>query len=166
MTKQCSKCLEVKPIHCFRLDRTRPDGREYWCIKCKSKLQRKINKRPINRLKAAIRSQIKASIDKWKVGTKWILYVEWTIDELVRHLEDQFEGDMCWNNYGRWHLDHVKPKYDFDMPDIHSEGFKDCWALENLQPLWGHKNLIKGKHHFSNMYFGEEENWEEEYDTE
>jgi hypothetical protein len=27
---------------------------------------------------------------------------------------------------------------------IDSNGFRSCWALENLQPLWAEENLKKG----------------------
>jgi len=32
------------------------------------------------------------------------------MDEFVEHIENQFEGDMNWSNYGTfWEMDHEKP---------------------------------------------------------
>ena len=50
---------------------------------------------------------------------------------------------MCWDNYGKWHIDHIIPKsvYNYTKPE-HTD-FKRCWALKNLQPLWASDNLSK-----------------------
>jgi 5-methylcytosine-specific restriction endonuclease McrA len=60
-------------------------------------------------------------------------------------LELQFKGGMNWNNYGRggWVLDHKIPKSLFNIKGIKSKGFKKCWALENLQPMWEKDNRSK-----------------------
>ena len=48
---------------------------------------------------------------------------------------------MTWENYGQWHLDHVKPLYL-------SENEEDLIKLNhytNLQPLWAEDNLKKNR---------------------
>lgn len=60
------------------------------------------------------------------------------------HLEKQFTEGMTWDNYGEWHVDHKKPMALFQFTSTDDEGFKECWKLENLQPLWGSDNLSKG----------------------
>jgi hypothetical protein len=69
----------------------------------------------------------------------------YTVDELMRHLEAQFQPGMTWDNYGRygWHIDHVTPDSWFRYNSTEDEGFKKSWALENLQPLWECDNLSK-----------------------
>mgnify|MGYP007028100074 CR=1 FL=1 len=70
--------------------------------------------------------------------------------ELKRHLEDQFQEGMSWDNYGNpngdhtdcWHIDHIKPLHGFDLTD--SEQQKKCFHFSNLQPLWAKDNLEKG----------------------
>ena len=32
----------------------------------------------------------------------------------------------------------------FDYTSTEDESFKECWALENLQPLWASENISKG----------------------
>ena len=84
-------------------------------------------------------------------------HVEWTINELKTHLEQQFTEGMSWDNYGRkrgircWEIDHVVPlnakingKYMFkSLSDPNSDDFKRAWALDNLQPMWADENNKK-----------------------
>ena len=62
----------------------------------------------------------------------------------MSHLESKFTEGMTWDNYGEWHVDHKKPMTLFEFTSTDDEGFKECWALDNLQPLWGKDNLSKG----------------------
>ncbi len=57
-----------------------------------------------------------------------------TVSELKQHLESLFVDGMNWDNYGKWHIDHIKPCSLFDQSD--EVQFQDCWSLSNLQPLW------------------------------
>ena len=67
----------------------------------------------------------------------------YTADDLRSHLEAQFQIGMSWDNYGlygeRWHVDHIRPVASFKLP----EELAECFALENLQPLWAIDNLTK-----------------------
>ena len=49
---------------------------------------------------------------------------------------------MNWENYGKWHIDHIKPISKFDMTD--QEEQKKCFHWSNLQPLWAEENISKG----------------------
>jgi hypothetical protein len=51
---------------------------------------------------------------------------------------------MTWKNYGKWHIDHIRPISSFKITGIDCEDFKKCWSLSNLQPLWAFDNLSKG----------------------
>jgi len=68
-------------------------------------------------------------------------------DDLINHLEKQFKDGITWENYGEWHVDHIKPISLFKFKDISDEEFKQCWSLNNLQPMWGNENISK-----SNIY--------------
>lgn len=63
------------------------------------------------------------------------------IEFLKTHLEGLFQEGMCWDNYGKWHIDHKKPCSLFDLT-IESEQ-KECFNYTNLQPLWAKDNLRK-----------------------
>lgn len=79
-------------------------------------------------------------------------YLPYNIDELVMHLEKGFTKGMTWDNYGKWHLDHIIPDSSFNYTSVEDKEFQKCWALKNLQPLWASDNRSKGnrispKHH-------------------
>ncbi|KKM96146.1 hypothetical protein LCGC14_1181060 [marine sediment metagenome] len=61
---------------------------------------------------------------------------------LKQYLEKRFKIGMNWNNYGKWHIDHIKPCCSFDLSKV-SEQLK-CFNYKNLQPLWAIDNLSKG----------------------
>jgi len=65
-----------------------------------------------------------------------------SIKELKIHLENQFEEDMSWDNYGEWHIDHIKAISKYNLSNK-KELLKAC-NYNNLQPLWAIDNLKKG----------------------
>jgi hypothetical protein len=62
--------------------------------------------------------------------------------ELKMYLESKFLPGMTWDNYGEWHIDHIKPCAIFDLTDL--EQRKQCFHYSNLQPLWAIDNIKKG----------------------
>ena len=62
--------------------------------------------------------------------------------ELIAHLEQKFQEGMSWDNYGDWHIDHIKPIQAF--VDEGNFNPREINALSNLQPLWAEDNLSKG----------------------
>lgn len=79
-----------------------------------------------------------------KRGRRAFDLLGFSVDDLRHHLEQQFKPGMTWENYGRWHIDHVVPlaHHVYETPD--DEGFSRAWALSNLQPLWAAENVSKG----------------------
>jgi len=67
----------------------------------------------------------------------------YTLNDLKLHLQNKFTEGMSWDNYGKWHLDHIKPVCSFNFSSVQDTEFKVCWSLENLQPLWAIDNLKK-----------------------
>lgn len=68
----------------------------------------------------------------------------YSLDDLIKHLENLFTDGMTWDNYGEWHVDHIKPISSFNFDSEDCAEFKQCWSLDNLQPLWAKDNLSKG----------------------
>ena len=64
-----------------------------------------------------------------------------SIEECRKHLEDQFEDGMTWENHGEWHIDHRRPCASFDL--VNEEEQRICFHHTNLQPMWGAENLSK-----------------------
>ena len=69
--------------------------------------------------------------------TREILGVEWEV--VKKHIERQFTKGMSWDNYGKWHVDHIVP---LASAKTEEEVVKLC-HYSNLQPLWAEDNLSK-----------------------
>jgi len=61
--------------------------------------------------------------------------------ELRSHLEAKFQPGMSWDNYGAWHVDHIRPCASFDLSDPAQQ--RVCFHYTNLQPLWASDNFHK-----------------------
>ena len=100
------------------------------------------------RLNGNISAFIRLSLKGKKNGMHWEVLVGYTLEELMAHLESKFTKDMNWDNYGygkyKWNIDHVIARCHFNITSYECQGFKDCWALKNLQPLWQTRNFEKG----------------------
>lgn len=75
----------------------------------------------------------------------------YTLTELIYRLESQFKDGMTWDNYGEWHVDHIKPMNLFNFKHPTDNEFQECWSLDNLQPLWSQENLSKGSRYYLNF---------------
>jgi hypothetical protein len=64
-----------------------------------------------------------------------------SVEDLKVHLEKQFSKGMSWSNYGKWHIDHVRPCSSFDLSKPEEQAL--CFHYTNLQPLWAADNLAK-----------------------
>lgn len=78
-----------------------------------------------------------------KNGWSWSKLIGYTIKDLKAHLESQFTEGMNWENYGKWHIDHIIPISFFQFTSPDNVEFKMCWRLENLRPLWAKDNMRK-----------------------
>ena len=60
---------------------------------------------------------------------------------IKKYIENQFTKGMTWDNYGKWHVDHIIPISSAKT----LEEIIPLWHYTNLQPLWAKENLKKGK---------------------
>jgi len=130
-----------------------PDYHKEWIEENKDKAKstrliyenRKNKENPYFKLNKNIKNAIWRSLRGRKNGRHWETLVGYTREELCKHLEVQFKDGMTWNNYGRngWHVDHIIPVSLFNVKGIKSKGFKACWILENLRPMWEKDNISK-----------------------
>lgn len=109
----------------------------------KEKLRRKIDKR--YHINCTMSQSISKNLTKSKNHRAWKSLVDYSLEDLIVHLESKFTEGMTWDNYGKngWHIDHIIPKsyFKYDSPD--HPAFKAAWALTNLQPMWELDNLHK-----------------------
>lgn len=94
-------------------------------------------------LSKRISQLIKSGLRGGKEGKSWRELVEFSREDLYRHLEKQFLRGMSWENMGQWHIDHIVPLSSFEYTRPEDPGFKDAWSLTNLRPLWANDNIQK-----------------------
>ncbi len=104
------------------------------------RMQGSAHERTVNRMRARMWSALKG-----KSSGGYLARFGYSAKELKEHLERQFLPGMNWENYGKWHVDHIRPCVSFDLSD--DEQLAECWALANLQPLWASDNIRKGVTH-------------------
>ena len=95
-------------------------------------------------LETRVGRALRKALNGAKAGRSSFVLLGYSREELVAHLEQRFLPGMTWDNMAEWHIDHVIPKSWFRYASEDDEAFRECWGLENLQPLWGRDNLSKG----------------------
>lgn len=116
----------------------RQNNPDYYRKYMKSRRQLDVNFRLIDNLRHRLWSALTGN---FKSGSA-IEDLGCTIDQLKSWIMYQFQPGMTWENYGEWHIDHVKPLSSFDLT-TREQILKACnWY--NLQPLWAKDNLRKG----------------------
>jgi hypothetical protein len=111
-------------------------NREWW--------KEKRLKDPAYRVTAHCRTLMHRALSKGKAGKSWRTFVDYSLEELMLHLERQFVKGMTWDNYGsRWHIDHIVPRSSFVYASADDPEFRAAWALTNLRPLWAADNWSK-----------------------
>lgn len=118
--------------------------------------QNKLNNDPLFKIKKNLSKQMRNYINK--NNESLFLILNYSSQQLKKHLESQFEYWMNWNNYGsftlnwndadqstwKWNIDHIMPQSSFNFDSINHPDFKICWSLNNLRPLSAKENIIKG----------------------
>ena len=82
-----------------------------------------------------------------KKESKTIELLEYSALDLKNYITSLFTEGMSWDNYGEWHVDHIKPLSSFseDTP------INVVNALSNLQPLWATTREINGVIYIGNL---------------
>jgi hypothetical protein len=86
-------------------------------------------------------------------------FLPYTMQELKKHIESQFETWMSWDNHGlynpktwddkdittwTWQIDHIIPHSTFQYTSMEDQAFQECWALSNLRPYSAKQNILDG----------------------
>ena len=143
--RTCITCKCKKSGSEFYIDLSKPSGFRSDCCKCyNKKLEIKKRKNPKTRAIRNLSGRYREICRSNNLRKN-----ETTIQSLgcsgkffANHIEKQFKPGMTWENYGKWHIDHIKPWASIDINDI--EQVKKCRHYTNLQPLWWWENLSKG----------------------
>ena len=99
---------------------------------------------PVFRLICNLRSRVKNAIkaDSGEKAEKTMELLGCSVQHVRYHIKSQFTEGMTWENYGEWHVDHVRPCASFNLEDPEEQ--KKCFHWTNLQPLWAIDNIRKG----------------------
>ena len=103
--------------------------------------ERKRRQDPGYRILSNLRNRLGRAA-KGSKSTTTIDLIGCDITTLQLHLKNLFLPGMTWENYGKWHIDHIIPCSSFDMTKIGEQ--KKCFHYTNLQPLWAIDNIKKG----------------------
>jgi len=94
------------------------------------------------KVKRNLRPRIYSALRGFNKSEKTAILLGCSIGQLKTHIESQFKNGMSWDNYGEWHVDHIRPCASFDLADPGQQ--KQCFHCSNLQPLWAKENISKG----------------------
>ena len=105
-------------------------------------LRTRYNADPAYRASQNLRNRVRLAIKNEQKTGKTLELLGCSMDSLMRHLAAQFKPGMSWENYGEWHIDHIRPCASFDLADALQQ--RECFHYTNLQPLWAEENISKG----------------------
>ena len=165
----CNICKVNKDVTMFSPDTSLCRGVKYTCKDCVNKKCTEKRRENLENYRKKYReesrkkrSNVKNRI-RMNLGTRLYLAVEkkhgntmeltgCSKDDLYAHLESKFTDEMTWENYGKWHIDHIKPCASFDLTKVEEQ--QKCFHWTNLQPLWAIDNMRKGAKYASVLELG------------
>ena len=138
------KYHDINDYYSFWRDKNRDKIKEYNQQNKEYKRQWAQNQRQNNiqyKLKENIRSRIYQSLQNKSDSSEMLLGC--SIEEYIVYLEQQFDKNMNWNNYGTyWEIDHINPISKFNLTDVNE--IKICFNYKNTRPLSIDENRKKG----------------------
>jgi hypothetical protein len=108
----------------------------------KTDLNFKLRRRLRNRLYYALKKK------SWKKNTHFSEYIGCSREELIHHIESQFQPGMSWDNYGMWEIDH---QIALSLANTPEEMYALC-HYTNLKPLWEKDNATKSNNVEFSLY--------------
>lgn len=109
------------------------------CEKIKLKYKADDNLRVSRNLRARLYHLLKKQ--KATKKNKTLKYLGCSFIYFKSHIEKSFKDGMNWENYGKWHIDHIRPISKFDLTK--EKNIFKAMNYKNLQPLWARDNIIK-----------------------
>jgi len=97
------------------------------------------------RMKRRLRERIRDYMKGDAIGKKTKEIVGLDYVEFKNYISEKFSDGMTWENYGKWHLDHI-------IPLCEAKNVEELIKLNyytNLQPLWVEDNLKKNRKYVS-----------------
>lgn len=117
-------------------------NKKFVLIKNRERKRKRLASDPIYRMVENLRNRLRKAIYGHQKADTTMNLVGCSRDHLINHIESKFQDDMSWENYGKWHLDHIIACSKFNLSE--QEEQKKCFHYTNIQPLWAKDNLKKG----------------------
>lgn len=107
------------------------------------RLNRKNEYKGNNKIVVSLRSLLSYHLKNKNVNfsKKTFELLGYSKNDYIENILGKLHPNMTIENYGQWHVDHIKPCSKFDLSK--ESEIKKCWDLNNLQPLWAIDNLKK-----------------------
>ena len=133
-----------KLLKYFEEYRKKPGYKKKFNLYMKNYMNNKLKTDPDFKLKMQLRHRIYLALKVKGISKskRTMKLLGCTVEELWKHLESKFQPGMTKENYGKWHVDHIKPCASFDLTDPKQQFI--CFHYTNLQPLWAKDNIRKG----------------------
>jgi hypothetical protein len=135
--KRTQKGIETKKVYDVVYREQNSDKiRNYkknWEIKNKDKPEFKLKRNLRRRIHHALKGKNKSKRTMELIGC--------SVDFFKSHIECLFQDGMSWENYGMWHLDHIKECFRFDLSDPKQQ--EECFHYTNQRPLWATDNVSR-----------------------
>jgi hypothetical protein len=116
-----------------------------WCRKNKDKINENERNRRKNdieyKIKKNLRRRVNQTITRDYKSSSTLELLGCSTYDFLKYMESKFMDGMNWDNYGQWHIDHIKPCSSFDLTNPEQQ--KLCFHYSNLQPLWAKDNISK-----------------------
>ena len=173
MCRVCESLIQVARVKKHGLQRSKEQQEKFlaykkeWRKLNKNKENKKYRDRIANDVYFKIRKNVSRAINHAlksfgaKKDSSIMNYLNYSMIELKRHIENLFDDKMSWSNYGiYWHIDHIIPQSCLPYNTMSDDNFKKCWALNNLRPLEAKLNMLDGstriRHKMYNNFFNGE----------
>jgi hypothetical protein len=150
MNEEYRKKLSVKRKERYKnnLIKERDKRKEYYYqnkekSRCKSDEWKKIKLKEdgFYRMKKNLRDRIRQYLIDENKSKRTMEIVGLDKEEFKSYIQNKFTEGMSWDNYGKWHLDHI-------IPLCNAKDENEALLLNhytNLQPLWAEDNLRKNR---------------------
>lgn len=162
INKKCTVCNLEKSLKEYKTNLKSNDNFSNICLDCSPKSEWTVEKQRIsekkyrlnnpekmkekskkNHVRKNISSRIRTALirQNTRKTSSTIKYIGCKISFFKNWIQYQFQENMSCDNYGQWHLDHVKPCASFDLKN--ENHVLECFNWKNYQPLWEKDNLLK-----------------------
>ena len=133
---QKNKELIIKGVQVWQ-----ENNKDYYLQQQKTYIKKRLKSDPLFRLIQNLRARNRQFCKSVELQKNWrtIDAMGCTREEFIAYFQTLFTEGMTWQNYGAWHVDHIKP---ISLATTEQEAI-ELSHYTNLQPLWAEDNIRK-----------------------